>query len=69
MVTARTLRFYLTLQTCNVYLVSCEPSDLLYEFCSVQSGSKTCIDDVLSWINSDKLILNKDKTEVLAFGT
>ena len=39
------------------------------EFGSVQTGIKTCIEDVLSWLNSNKLMLNTDKTEVMAVGT
>ena len=39
------------------------------EFCSVQTGIQTCVEDVLSWINSNKLMLNTDKTEVKAVGT
>ena len=39
------------------------------EFCSVQTGIQTCIEDVLSWMNSNKLMLNTDKTEVMAVGT
>ena len=39
------------------------------EFCSVQTGIQTCIEDVLSWMNCNKLMLNTDKTEVLAVGT
>ena len=42
------------------------PSD---EFRSVQTGIQTCIEDVLSWLNSNKLMLNTDKTEVMAVGT
>ena len=36
------------------------------EFRSIQSGIYTCIDDILSWMNSNKLMLNTDKTEVMA---
>ena len=39
------------------------------EFCSVQTGIQTCIDYVLSSLNSNKLRLNTDKTEVMAVGT
>ena len=39
------------------------------EFFSVQTGIQTCIGDVLSWMNSNKLMLNTDKTEVMAAGT
>ena len=47
-------------------LSQCAPPD---EFCSVRGGIQTCIEDVLSWMNSNKLILNSDKTEVMAVGT
>ena len=36
------------------------------EFCSVQTGIQTCIEDVLSWMNSNKLMFYTDKTEVMA---
>ena len=39
------------------------------EFYSVQTSIQTCIEDVLSWMNSNKLLLNTDKTEVRAVGT
>ena len=39
------------------------------EFYSVQTSIQTCIEDVLSWMNSSKLMLNTDKTEVRADGT
>ena len=39
------------------------------EFFSVQTGIQTCIGDVLSWMNSNKLMLNADKTEIMAVGT
>ena len=39
------------------------------EYCSVQTGNQTCIDDVLSWMNSNNLMLNTDKIEVMAVGT
>ena len=39
------------------------------EFCYVQTGIQTCIDDVLSWMNSNKFMLNTDKTEVMTVGT
>ena len=42
------------------------PSDAI---CSVQTGIHTCFEDVLSWMNSNKLMLNTDKTEVMAVGT
>ena len=42
------------------------PSD---EFGSVQTGIQTCIEDVLSWMNSNKLMLKTDKTEVMSVGT
>ena len=35
------------------------------QFFSVQSCIQTCIDDVLLWMNSNKLKLNTDKTEVM----
>ena len=41
----------------------------LDEFCSVQTGIQTCIEDVLSWMNSNKLMLKTDKTEVMSVGT
>ena len=41
----------------------------LDEFCSVQTGIQICIEDVLSWINGNKLMLSIDKTEVMAVGT
>ena len=39
------------------------------EFFSVQTGIQTCIGDVLSWMNSNKLMLNTDRTEVMTAGT
>ena len=39
------------------------------EFCSVQTGIQTYIKDVLSRVNSNKLMLNTDKTEIMAVGT
>ena len=42
------------------------PSD---EFCSVKTGIQTCFDNAISWMNSDKLMLNTDKTEVMAVST
>ncbi|MGB5557614.1 MAG: reverse transcriptase family protein, partial [Paracoccaceae bacterium] len=44
-------------------------SSAVDEFPSVQTDIKTCVDDVLSWMNSNKLKLNTDKTEVLPVGT
>ena len=38
-------------------------------FFSVQSCIQTCIDDVLLWMNSNKLKLNTDKTEVMPVGS
>ena len=35
------------------------------QFFSVQSCIQTCIDDVLLWMNNNKLKLNTDKTEVM----
>ena len=35
------------------------------QFVSVQSCIQTCTDDVLLWMNSNKLKLNTDKTEVV----
>ena len=46
-------------------LVLCVPDG----FSSVQTGIQTCIDGILSWMNSSKLMLNTDKTEVMAVGT
>ena len=37
----------------------------LDQFLSVQSCIQTCIDDVMLWMNSNKLKLNTDKTEVM----
>ena len=39
------------------------------QFLSVQSCIETCIDDVLHWMNSNKLKLNTDKTEVTPVGS
>ena len=39
------------------------------QFLSVQSCIQTCIDDVLLWMNSNKLKLNTDKTEVIPVGS
>ena len=39
------------------------------QFLSVQSCIQTCIDDVLLWMNSNKLKLNTDKTEVMPDGS
>ena len=39
------------------------------QFLSVQSCIQTCIDDVLLWMNSNKLKLNRDKTEVMPVGS
>ena len=39
------------------------------QFCEVQSAVQSCIDDVLSWMNSNCLKLNTDKTELMAVGT
>ena len=39
------------------------------QFLSVQSCIQTCIDDVLLWININKLTLNTDKTEVMPIGS
>ena len=36
---------------------------------SVQSCVQTCIGDVLIWMNSNKLKLNTDKTEVMPVGS
>ena len=41
----------------------------LDEFDSVQSCIQTCIGDVLIWMNSNKLKLNTDKTEVMPVGS
>ena len=39
------------------------------EFGSVQTGIQTRIEDALSRMNSNKLMLNTDKPEVMAVGT
>ena len=39
------------------------------QFLSVQSCIQTCIDDVLLWMNSNKLKLNTDKTEIMPVGS
>ncbi|WP_419600785.1 reverse transcriptase domain-containing protein [Thiolapillus sp.] len=39
------------------------------QFDSVQSCIQTCIGDVLIWMNSNKLKLNTDKTEVMPVGS
>ena len=39
------------------------------QFLSVESCIQTCIDDVLLWMNSNKLKLNTDKTEVMPVGS
>ena len=39
------------------------------ECCSVQTGIQKCIDDLLSWMDSSKLVLNTDKIDVMAVGT
>ena len=39
------------------------------QFLSVQSCIQTCIDDVLLWMNSNKLKLNTCKTEVMPIGS
>ena len=39
------------------------------EFFSFQTDIQTCIEDVLCWMNSNKLMLSTDKTEVMAVGT
>ena len=44
---------------------SAPPNDFLSTQCCVQS----CIDDILLWMNSNKLKLNTDKTEVMPVGT
>ena len=38
-------------------------------FPSVQASVQSCITDILSWMNSNKLKLNTDKTEVMKSGT
>ena len=35
------------------------------EFGSVQTGIQTCTEDILSWMNSNKLMLKTDKTEAM----
>ena len=52
--------------TDDTELLQSAPPD---EFRSVQTGIQTCIEDVISWMNSNKLMLNTDKTEVMAAGT
>lgn len=37
-------------------------------FCEVQSAVQSCVDDVLSWMNSNRLKLNTDKTELMPVG-
>ena len=32
------------------------------EFCSVKQDIQTCTDNILSWMNSNKLMLNTDET-------
>ena len=39
------------------------------QFDSVQSCIQTCIGDVLIWMNSNKLKLNTDETEVMPVGS
>ena len=39
------------------------------QFLSVQSCIQTCIDDVLLWMNSNKLKMNTGKTEVMPVGS
>ena len=39
------------------------------QFDSVQSCIQTCVSDVLIWVNSNKLKLNTDKTEVMPVGS
>ena len=39
------------------------------QFDSVQSCIQTCIGDVLIWMNSNKLKLNTDKTEIMPVGS
>ena len=41
----------------------------LDDFCCVQSGIQTCIDHVICWMNSSKLMKNTNKTEVMALCT
>ena len=50
----------------NTELSKSAPPD---QFLSVQSCIQTCIDDVLLWMNSNKLKLNTDKTEVMPVGS
>ena len=38
------------------------------DFRSVQSGIQTCIDDVLTWMNTDELTLNTDKPDEMPVG-
>ena len=39
------------------------------DFCSVQTGTQTCIENVLTWMNSTKLVFDTNKTEAMAVGT
>ena len=39
------------------------------EFFSFQTDIQTCIEDVLCWMNSNKLMLSTDKTQVMGIGT
>ena len=39
------------------------------EFCDIQAGIEGCIHDVLLWMNSNKLMLNTDKTEMMPVGS
>ena len=41
----------------------------LDQFTSVLSRIQTCIENVLLWVNSNKLKLNTDKTEVMPVGS
>ena len=50
----------------NTELSQSAPPD---EFCSVQTGIQICTEDILFWMNSNKLMLNTDKTEAMAVGT
>ena len=52
--------------TDDTELLQSAPPD---EFRSVQTDIQTCIEDVLSWMNSNELMLNTDKTEIMAVGT
>ena len=41
----------------------------LDDFSTVQTGVESCVVEVLSWMNSNKLMLNTDKTELMPVGS